>query len=189
MTLVLRPHEARAHAGGVGRPALGVQVRLGEQGDATEGEVQVRAPNLARGYHGLPDDPSFAGGWFRTGDLARIDAQGWYTIVGRSKELIISGGENIHPAEIEQLALADASVADAAAVGLPDPRWGEVPVLAVVARPGARIDVEAMRDRFDGALARFKHPRRIVVLDALPRTALGKVQRPVLARLLAQDTA
>lgn len=187
VTLVLRPEEALAHAGGVGRPALGVQVRLGETGDAVEGEVQVRAPNLARGYHRAPGDAAFADGWFRTGDLARVDAQGWYTIVGRSKELIISGGENIHPAEIEQLAMADACVADAAAVGLPDARWGEVPVLALVARPGADIDLGALRSRFDAALARFKHPRRIVVLDALPKTALGKVQRSVLARQLAED--
>ena len=187
ITLVLRPTEALAHAGGVGRPARGVQVRLGEAGDAVEGEVQVRAPNLARGYHRAPDDAAFADGWFRTGDLARVDAQGWYTIVGRSKELIISGGENIHPAEIEQLAMADASVADAAAVGLPDARWGEVPVLALVARPGASIDLGALRSRLDASLARFKHPRRIVVLDALPKTALGKVQRSVLASRLAQD--
>jgi fatty-acyl-CoA synthase len=187
VTLVLRPHEALAHAGGVGRPALGVQVRLGEPGDAAEGEVQVRAPNLARGYHRAPGDAAFADGWFRTGDLARVDAQGWYTIVGRSKELIISGGENIHPAEIEQVAMADSAVADAAAVGVPDARWGEVPVLALVARPGAAIDLGALRLRFDTSLARFKHPRRIVVLDTLPRTALGKVQRSVLVRQLEQD--
>lgn len=182
VTLVLRPSEAVAHAGSVGRPALGVQVRLGEGGDAAEGEVQVRAPNLARGYHRLPGDAAFADGWFRTGDLARVDTQGWYTIVGRSKELIISGGENIHPAEIEQVAMGDPAVAEAAVVGLPDSRWGEVPVLAVVPRPGARVDVDGLRQRFQSALARFKHPRRIVVLDALPKTALGKVQRTLLAR-------
>ena len=189
VTLVLRPQEALMHPGGVGRPALGVQVRLGERGDTSEGEVQVRAPNLARAYHGLPGDSAFAGGWFRTGDLARVDEQGWYTIVGRSKELIISGGENIHPAEIEQVALTHGTVAEAAAVGLPDARWGEVPVLAVVPQPGACVDLDALRRQFDGALARFKHPRRIVVLDALPKTALGKVQRAALALQLAQDTA
>jgi fatty-acyl-CoA synthase len=175
VTLVLRPEEARAHPGSVGRPARGVEVRL------VDGEVQVRAPNLARGYHRAPDDPAFAGGWFRTGDLARVDADGFYEIVGRSKDMIISGGENIYPAEIENLALADPAVAEAAVVGLPDARWGEVPVLAVVARPGTRVNPTRLRALFDARLARYKHPRRIVVLPALPRTALGKVRKNELA--------
>lgn len=179
VTLVLRPGEAMAHAGSVGRPARGVQVRL------LDGEVQVRAPNLARGYHRRPGDPAFADGWFRTGDLAQVDADGFHAIVGRSKELIISGGENIHPDEIEQLALADPAVAEAAAVGVPDARWGEVPVLALVARPGVAVDEARLRASFDASLARYKHPRRIVVLPALPKTALGKTQRAVLARQLA----
>jgi fatty-acyl-CoA synthase len=179
VTLVLRPGEAMAHAGSVGRPARGVQVRL------LDGEVQVRAPNLARGYHRRPDDPAFADGWFRTGDLAQVDADGFHAIVGRSKELIISGGENIHPDEIEQLALADPAVAEAAAVGVPDARWGEVPVLALVARPGVAVDEARLRASFDASLARYTHPRRIVVLPALPKTALGKTQRAVLARQLA----
>jgi len=179
VTLVLRPGEAMAHAGSVGRPARGVRVRL------ADGEVQVQAPNLARGYHRRPDDPAFADGWFRTGDLARVDADGFHEIVGRVKELIISGGENIHPDEIEQLALADPAVAEAAAVGVPDARWGEVPVLALVARSGVAIDEARLRASFDARLARYKHPRHIVVLPALPKTALGKTQRAVLARQLA----
>jgi fatty-acyl-CoA synthase len=179
VTLVLRPGEAIAHAGSVGRPARGVRVRL------VDGEVQVQAPNLARCYHRRPGDPAFADGWFRTGDLARVDAEGFHEIVGRSKELIISGGENIHPDEIEQLALADPAVAEAAAVGVPDARWGEVPVLALVPRPGATVDEARLRASFDARLARYKHPRRIVVLPALPKTALGKTQRALLARQLA----
>jgi fatty-acyl-CoA synthase len=179
VTLVLRPGEARAHAGKAGRPALGVEVQL------VDGEVWVRGANLARGYHREPDAAAFAGGWFRSGDLAQRDAAGFYEIVGRSKDLIISGGENIHPAEIENLALGDLAVADAAVVGLPDPRWGEVPVLAVVARKGLEIDLDRLRNLFESRLARFKHPRRIVVLDALPKTALGKVRKSELAQRLA----
>ncbi len=175
VTLVLRPGEALAHVGSVGKPALDVQVRL------VNGEVQVRAPNLARGYHRRPNDDAFAEGWFRTGDLARIDADGFYEIVGRAKELIISGGENIHPAEIETIALADAAVAEAAVVGLPDVRWGEVAVLAVVPRAGCEIDIARLQTAFAATLARFKHPHRIVVLDALPKTALGKVRKADLA--------
>jgi fatty-acyl-CoA synthase len=178
VSIMLRPDEALAHVGSVGRAARSVQVRL------VDGEVQLRAPNLARGYHRMPNDAAFAGGWFRTGDLARIDADGFYEIVGRVKELIISGGENIHPDEIEQLALADAAVAEAAVVGVADDRWGEVPVLAVVPRAGQAIDEARLRSALAPALARFKQPRRIVVLDALPKTALGKVRRPDLAQTL-----
>jgi fatty-acyl-CoA synthase len=180
VTLVLRPEEAMAHRGSVGRPARGVQVRL------VNAEVQVRAQNLARGYHRRPDDAAFADGWFRTGDLARVDGEGFHEIVGRSKDLIVSGGENIHPAEIEQIALADAAVAEAAVVGLPDARWGEVPVLAVVPRAGTAIDAARLQAAFDAALARFKNPRRIVVLAALPKTALGKVRRAELLVDLTQ---
>jgi fatty-acyl-CoA synthase len=180
VTLVLRPDEALAHVGSVGKPAREVQVRL------VNGEVQVTAPNLARGYHRRPNDDAFAGGWFRTGDLARVDGDGFYEIVGRARELIISGGENIHPAEIEHLVAERPEVAECAVVGLADARWGEVPVLAVVLRSGAALDEAALQALFEARLARFKHPRRVVVIDALPRTALGKVQRAQLAQQLAQ---
>ncbi len=181
VTLVLRPDEALAHVGSVGKPALNVQVRL------VNGEVQVRAPNLARCYHHrLHDEAFIADGWFRTGDLARVDGDGFYEIVGRAKELIISGGENIYPAEIENIALADAAVAEAAVLGLPDAQWGEVAVLAVVSRAGSEIDLARLQAAFDASLARFKHPRRIVVLDALPKTALGKVRKAELALDLQQ---
>jgi fatty-acyl-CoA synthase len=183
VTLVLRPEEALAHVGSVGRPARGVQVRL------VNGELQVRAPNCARGYHRADDDPAFADGWFRTGDLATVNGEGFHTIVGRVKELIISGGENIHPGEIEAVALDDPAAAEAAAVGVADARWGEVPVLALVAREGAALDEARLRAAFEARLARFKHPRRIVVLGALPKTALGKVQRSRLAELLANNAA
>ena len=178
VSIVVRPGDAMARAGSVGRPALGVEVQL------VEGEVWVRAANLARGYHREPDAPAFAGGWFRSGDLAECDAEGYFEIVGRSKDLIISGGENIHPAEIENLALGDPAVADAAVVGLPDARWGEVPVLALVARPGSVLNLDRLRAVFAAQLARFKQPQRIVVLDALPKTALGKVQKSELQRRL-----
>jgi fatty-acyl-CoA synthase len=178
VTLVLRRDEALRHVGSVGRPALGVEVRLHGE------EVHVRAPNLARGYHGEPESAAFADGWFRTGDLGRVDAQGYYEIVGRATDRIISGGENIDPCEIEQIASADPAVAEAAVVGVADAQWGEVPVLAVVLRPAAVADWSALRAALDAKLARFKHPRRIVVLDALPKTALGKVRKTELAQHL-----
>jgi fatty-acyl-CoA synthase len=161
-----------------------VQVTL-----APDGEVLLKAPNLLRGYH-RSDTPAFdAEGWFHTGDLAERDADGRYRIVGRSKELIISGGENIHPAEIENLLAQHPDVAECCVVGLPDARWGEVPVLVVVPHAGRTVEEAALRALFDARLARFKHPRRIVVAASLPKTALGKVQRPVLARTLADASA
>ena len=111
-------------------------------------------------------------------------ADGSYQIVGRSKELIISGGENIHPAEIENLLAQHPDIAECCVVGLPDARWGEVPVLVLVARAGRHVDEPALRALFDRSLARFKHPRRIVVADQLPKTALGKVQRGALTAQL-----
>ncbi len=182
VSIVLRPGEAMAHVGQAGRAALGVSVRL-----AADGEILLKAPNLMRGYHRLPTEagPSFdADGWFHTGDLAVQNDDGFYEVVGRSKELIISGGENIHPAEIENLVAMRPEVADCAVVALPDARWGEVPVLAVVLRPGMPLDEAALQRLLDGRLARFKHPRRVLVCQSLPKTALGKVQRAALARQL-----
>jgi fatty-acyl-CoA synthase len=181
VSLVLRPEEAVAHAGHTGRPALGVQVRLAEAG-----EILLKAPNLMRGYH-RQAEPSFdAEGYFHTGDLAVLHGDGCYEVVGRSRELIISGGENIHPAEIENLVAERPEVAECAVVGLPDRRWGEVPVLAMVPRTGRMVDEAALAALFDARLARFKHPRQVLVVDTLPKTALGKVQRGELARVLMQ---
>jgi fatty-acyl-CoA synthase len=180
VSIVLKPEEALAHVGMVGRPALGVHVRLGEGG-----EILLKAPNLMRGYH-RSAEPSFdAEGWFHTGDLAVLHADRFYEVVGRSKELIISGGENIHPAEIEALVAEHPAVAECAVVGLPDATWGEVPVLAVVAREGQALDAAALLAALAGRLARYKQPRRVVQVAALPKTALGKVQRAELARRLA----
>lgn len=180
VSIVLKPDEALAHVGRAGRPALGVQVRL-----AADGEILLKAPNLMRGYHRSPETGFDAEGWFHTGDLAVLHDDGFYEVVGRSKELIISGGENIHPAEIEALVAEHPAVAECAVVGLPDARWGEVPVLAVVPRPGlAAPEPAALLAALEGRLARFKLPRRVLVLDALPKTALGKVQRQALAAAL-----
>ena len=185
VSVVLRPEEAMAHAGQAGKPALGVQLRLvnGQGVEVTEGEVgeiQLRAPQMMRGYHHQPA----LSGWFATGDLARCDAQGFITVVGRSKDMIISGGENIYPAEIEQLATAWPGVAEAAVLGLPDERWGEVPVLVLVARDGETIDMATLAAHFERQLARYKQPKRIVLLPSLPKTALGKVQKPTLLAFL-----
>ncbi len=190
VSIALRPEVAMQAVGSVGEPALGVTIRLVDaQGhdvpDGQAGEVWVRGANVMRGYHRLDDPASFDGEWFYSGDLACCDAQGRYTVVGRSKELIISGGENIYPAEIENLVAALPGVADCAVVGMPDTRWGEVPWLAIVARQGMVQNEPAVRASYENCLARFKHPQRIVWCDSLPKTALGKVQRTVLASQLS----
>ena len=189
-SIALRPAEALAHVGSVGRPAPGVRLRLADATGAEVaagevGEIQLQAPNLMRGYHRLPSGAGFVDGWFATGDLASADADGWVTVVGRSQELIISGGENIYPAELENLATTWPGVAEAAVVGLPDARWGEVPVLVLVAQAGAVVVVPALAAHLQTCLARYKQPRRIVLMDSLPRTALGKVQKALLRTLLA----
>jgi len=144
------------------------------------GEVWIRAANVARRY--WPDQPACdREGWFHTGDLASCADDGSYTVVGRSKDLIISGGENIHPAQIEDALAMHPSVAECAAFALPDERWGEVVAIAVVLRADYAAPQEALRDELHGflasRLAKFKLPRRWFFMDALPRTALGKVQR------------
>jgi fatty-acyl-CoA synthase len=190
VSVVLRPDEAMAHPGMAGRPALGVQLRL-----QADGEILLKAPNMMRAYHQHEhrsehtSAPAFdAQGWFHTGDLAVQHADGLIEIVGRSKELIISGGENIHPSEIEHLVAELPGVVDCAVVGLPDTRWGEVPVLAVVIAPGAALDVAALQALFDQHLARFKHPRSVHVVQTLPMTSLGKVRRDELARSIAMQS-
>lgn len=175
-SIALPPEHAPDHVGSCGWPAPGVEVRL-EGG----GEVLLRAPNVVQRY--WPDTPACdAQGWFHTGDLAQQASDGSYTIVGRAKELIISGGENIHPAEIEAVLCEHPSVAECAAFGLHDAQWGEAVAVAVVLKPGATPDEEGMRALLAQRLARYKLPRHWFWAPQLPKTALGKVQRSVLAR-------
>ena len=193
-SIALAPHEALAGVGSVGRPAPGVQLRLaladgGEAPTGAVGEILLRAPNLMRGYHRLPAagaGSGFVDGWYATGDLASAGADGRITVVGRSKDMLISGGENIYPAEIENLAATWPGVAEAVVVGLPDARWGEAPVLVLVPQAGALVDVAGLQALLTQRLARFKQPRQVLLRAEMPRTALGKVQKAVLVRLLLQ---
>ena len=123
--------------------------------------------------------PDYSGltveGWFRTGDLARIDDEGFYWIVGRSRDVIISGGENIHPAELENVLADCPGIAEAAVVGIADPKWGESACACVVLHKKGSLGEEQILALFHDRLARYKHPRRIVFLERLPRNAMGKV--------------
>lgn len=178
-SIALPPEQAMSHAGSCGWPAPGVEVRLEHVQDGV-GELLVRAPNVVARY--WPDQPACdAQGWFHTGDLASRAADGSYTVAGRAKDLIISGGENIHPAEIENLLAGHPAVAECAAFGVPDGEWGEVVAVAVVLKPGQAASEQDLAAALAGRLARFKLPRRWLWLDALPKTALGKLQRQTLA--------
>jgi fatty-acyl-CoA synthase len=192
VSIVLARAEAFANVGAAGRPALGCAIRLVDESgtdvpDGSVGEVWVRGPNVMTGYWRDPSHPAFRDGWFRSGDLASRDATGLYTIVGRAQDLIISGGENIYPAEIENLLAGMPEIAEAAVIGMPDARWGEVPVAAVVVRPAATLTEAAVLGRLEGRIARFKLPRIAFVSGPLPRNAMGKVVKaPLLARLAGQ---
>ncbi len=183
-TFWLPDADVRRKAGSVGFPLFHVDVKIvdGEGRDcgADEvGELWIRGPHVCAGYWKRPEETAqvFRDGWLHTGDLARRDAEGYHFIVGRLKDVIISGGENIYPAEVESVLAAHPGVAEVALIGVPDERWGESPVALVVARPGGMVEAEELI-RFGGQrMARYKLPRRIVVVAALPRTAAGKVDK------------
>jgi fatty-acyl-CoA synthase len=177
---VLLKEDAVRKLGSAGKPAPHCEVKL------VEGEVWVRGPNVMREYWNDPAATAAAltpDGWFRTGDLARIDDEGYYWIIGRSKDVIISGGENIYPAELENVLADCPEIAEAAVIGIEDSKWGESACACVVAK--AEMDEQAVLKLFQDRLAKFKHPRRIIFLDSLPRNAMGKVQKAELRRLVA----
>ncbi|WFU39807.1 AMP-binding protein [Bradyrhizobium sp. CB82] len=149
------------------------------------GEIAVRGPNVLQEYWG--NHPAtrevMHDGWYRTGDIARRDTDGYFWVHDRKKNLIISGGENIYPAEVERVLLEHPDVAECAVIGRPDPQWDEVPVAYVIKRSGAHIDGEALVTHVQSHLARFKAPREIIFIEELPRTALGKIQHTVLKQL------
>lgn len=192
VSIYLRRADAMQHIGAAGKAGLHVEVKLVNTRaevvvPGEVGEIWVRAPNVMCGYWADPGNPAFADGWFHTGDLARCDEAGFYEVVGRSKDMIISGGENIYPAEIENLLGDCPEILEVAVVGQPDTRWGEVVVAVVVRKPGSVLDAAGVSQLFEGRLARFKHPKRIVFCEALPKTALGKVQKAgLLAGINAQ---
>jgi fatty-acyl-CoA synthase len=144
----------------------------------TAGEVVVRGRNVLFEYWGNEAATSEAlrNGWYYTGDIATRDADGYFVIHDRKKNMIISGGENIYPAEVERVLSEHPAVAEAAVIGRPDPKWQEVPIAFVVRRKDVAVDVEALTRHVGEQLARFKIPREIVFVDDLPRNALGKVQ-------------
>ncbi len=172
----------------VGFPLPGVELRVAGQDDAALpvgeiGGIQVRGPNVFAGYWRMPEKTAeefTADGFFKTGDMGQVDARGYVHIVGRSKDLIISGGYNVYPAEIESYINEMPGVAESALVGVPHPDFGEVGVALVIAKPGAQVQAEAIVATLKKQLANFKTPKHCAVVPELPRNAMGKVQKNLL---------
>jgi malonyl-CoA/methylmalonyl-CoA synthetase len=143
----------------------------------------VKGPNIFKGYWRMPEKTAeefTSDGWFKTGDVGKIDERGYVTIVGRSKDLIISGGYNVYPAEIEGYINEMPGVAESAVVGVPHPDFGEVGVAIVIAKPGAHVEGEAIIAKLKSQLANFKIPKKCFVAQQLPRNTMGKVQKNLL---------
>jgi fatty-acyl-CoA synthase len=151
----------------------------------TPGEIVVRGPNVFTEYWSNADATRLAlqDGWFRTGDIGERDVDGYVRVLERKNNLIISGGENVYPAEVERVLMEHPDVVACGVIGRPDPHWDEVPVAFVVKREGASLNANDLRVHLQAQLARFKVPREIVFVDDLPRTALGKVQHHLLRQI------
>jgi long-chain acyl-CoA synthetase len=176
--------------GSVGQPIPGVDVAILDEADRPRppgevGEVCVRGRNVMRGYYRLPEETAQAlrGGWLHTGDMGRLDADGFLYIVERKKDLIIRGGFNIYPREVEEVLYAHPAVAEAAVVGVRDPTMGEDVLAFVVLKPGAVADAVALAGFCQTRLAKYKCPKQIRFVDALPKSPIGKILRKELRAL------
>ncbi|MEM9430304.1 MAG: malonyl-CoA synthase [Pseudomonadota bacterium] len=187
------PYEGERRAGTVGFPLPGVELKITDgagqalpQGET--GQIEVRGPNVFKGYWRMPEKTAEElrpDGFFLTGDLGQIDRDGYVHIVGRSKDLIISGGYNIYPKEIELVLDDQPGVLESAVIGVPHPDFGETVLALLVPKPGETPDLAAISGAAAGSLARFKHPRKILVVESLPRNTMGKVQKNALRQRYA----
>ena len=200
VSVILKFQDAVQRIGFAGWPHANLELQIRDSEEqvvksGVTGEVCVRGANVMRGYWLAASQAAGEGlkdGWFHTGDMGYLDANGCLQIVGRNKDMIISGGENIYPAEIENALATFPGLLECAVVGLPDERWGEVPVLALVRAlnaEGRQLSETAVKAHLEAKIARFKLPRRVVFREELPKNALGKVQKPILQQqLMALDS-
>ena len=188
---ILRPWHNVAHSGTIGQPATGVDLRVADADGApvppgTVGELICRGPFMMEGYYGDPEETAryfrSGDGWGWTGDLAVQDEDGFVTLVGRAKEMIVSGGINIYPREVELVLEEHAAVEECTVFGVPDERWGEALIAYVVQRreTGAAVDADDLMAHCVAQLARYKRPREIVFVEGIPKTPSGKIQKPLL---------
>jgi fatty-acyl-CoA synthase len=189
------PHALRTKPGSAGKPSQNVRIRLVDDEDrdvpqGAEGQILVRAPSVTAGYW---DDAeltarSLAGGWLHTGDVGRFDEDGYLYISGRKGDMIISGGMNIFPAEIEDVLRRHPSVADVAVIGVPHEKWGETVCAVIEPHPQAVVEEQEIIAYCDERLAGYKKPTRIEVVDELPRTVSGKAQKFILRERYGEAT-
>ena len=184
---VLDAENALSKAGSCGRPFFHTEIRLvdasGRDVGADElGEVLLRTPNMMKGYWNRPQDTAAAikGGWLHTGDIARMDKDGFFYIMDRKKDMIISGGENIYPAEIEDALLQNPKVAEVGVIGYPYEKWGEAVKAIVVVKPGEKLNEQELIGWCQGRIGKFKIPKNVVFTESLPRTPTGKILKRVL---------
>jgi len=194
--LALDREDAARKAGSAGKPVLHTEVRIvrpdGSDADTGElGELWVKGPNVTPGYWNRPDAnaSSFTDGWLHTGDATRVDEEGFYYIVDRWKDMYISGGENVYPAEVENVLHQIGAVAEAAVIGIPDPQWGETGLAIVAVKPGSNLSEAEIHAHCTANLARFKCPRLVRFVDALPRNATGKIHKPTLRQTFSTASA
>jgi acyl-CoA synthetase (AMP-forming)/AMP-acid ligase II len=174
--------ERRAGTAGIAFPGQRIRIvdELGiDLPTGVDGEVLIAGPNVMRGYLGRPDETArvIVDGWLHTGDIGHLDPDGYLTLVGRSKDMIIRGGENIYPKEIEDVLTSDPTVLEAAVIGVPDDKWGETVAAYVQPRPGHTINPVALRALCSQKLAGYKRPTSITVIDAIPKNAVGKTDK------------
>jgi malonyl-CoA/methylmalonyl-CoA synthetase len=185
---ISNPYDGERRAGTVGFALPGIEVKITdangiEVADDEVGQIEVRGPNVFKGYWQMPEKTAEElrdNGFFITGDLGTRDSDGYITIVGRDKDLIISGGYNIYPKEVELVLDAQPGVLESAVIGVPHPDFGETVLAVLVVKDGAVLDMDAITAAVGESLARFKHPRKMVILDELPRNTMGKVQKNLL---------
>ncbi len=195
MVSFLAPEYALAKVGSSGKPPLFVEVKILDSSGAaiespkTQGEILVRGPNVFRGYWGLPQATALAidkDGWFRTGDAGYFDEEGFLTISDRIKDMIITGGENVYPAEVESALMRHPAIAEVAVIGEPHDAWGEGIVAVAALKPGQSLTIEDLREFASELLARYKLPGRLEIVSALPRNATGKILKYQLRQTFAQ---
>jgi len=192
----INPVTGPRRPGTVGIAFPGQQIRIIDQTGAEvatgmDGQVTIAGPNVMRGYLGRPDVTArvIVDGWLHTGDIGHLDADGYLTLVGRSKDMIIRGGENIYPKEIEDVLTSDPTVLEAAVIGVPDDKWGETVAAYVQPRPGQTINPEALQDLCARNLAGYKRPTTVTVLDAIPKNAVGKTDKAPLRAAHVKGTS
>ena len=193
LVLVLDKEDAVRKAGSAGKPVLHMETRVVSEDNTdappgTIGELWVKGPNITKGYWQKPDvtAAAFTDGWLHTGDAALVDDEGFYFIVDRWKDMYISGGENVYPAEVENVLYQNDAIAEAAVIGMSDTRWGQVGRAIVVVKPGKTLSEDDVVAHCAANLARYKLPHSVVFADALPRNATGKVHKPTLRKTFGE---